>query len=111
MEKAAAKTDPAVAAERKKKLAERDRIVVPAENVDRVPSSFCVASGGCFTSYADVARSLYGSPTAGPVFCAPKLKPGGGWDTDKVTCSARWLDTLGTWSPWTATRSSGKEMT
>jgi hypothetical protein len=102
VEKDAAKTNPEVAAERKKKLAERDRIVVPSENVDRLPSSFCVASGSCFGSYAEVARSLYGSPTAGPVFCAPKLKPGGGWE-DKVTCSARWLDTLGTWSPWTDT--------
>jgi hypothetical protein len=106
-EKDAAKKDAALAAARKRLIAERDRFAVPREEIATgMPTQFC-AGGRCFSRYADVAAALYGAGRGSdslPVFCAPKEKRKSGddfvWTTSKVECSANWLDTLGGWSPW-----------
>src|SRR5258705_10023961 len=53
---------------------ERDKFVMPTENLTIKPTRFCV-DGKCFTSYKDVATAIYGTTASAqrlPVFCAPR---------------------------------------
>jgi hypothetical protein len=102
-----AKSNPALARERRARLRERDRFALPSEALATpLPAQFCLRGKGCHASYAEVATALYGPGQAGeslPVFCAPEGKRNGNtwtWDTQKVLCSSSWLDTLGGWNPW-----------
>lgn len=89
---------------------ERDKFVMPTENLAIKPTQFCVGAK-CFTNYKDVATAIYGTTASAqrlPVFCAPAplaAKQAGAdpelayWDTKKVQCTGDWVRTLN-WYPW-----------